>query len=324
MNNIADAMAAYAQGNQSAAHVLVPVITRLAKVVAWNNNRKELADDVAQQFWLEAIQMLGSYDPEKGPPEPYLMGCLRNITLTMSRKNPIPVEDIEGQEDIYESMAANACAEEILDRKLAVDAIQKRMGLAVNNSHLSPLPFVRAQQKDSAREEAALPGPLLPQEKKPKAKNRKGADHLRIREIRLRLDMTQGEYADRLGLVPVTLVSYERGNTKKVPPEVMERAEELMLREGEVLEWRKKFDARSMVDILAQWAKELGADPSDLPTMAALTGTVTSTISRWRNGECRPTLREIVAYDRNVKMNAARLRKSGLLIETQIVREAIT
>lgn len=299
---------------------LFPVVNRLSKVIAYQCNRKDLAEDIAQEFWLRADKMAHQFNPDLAPAEPYMMGWLRKIAQEISRHNPLPVEDPIIEEDVHESIEASYCAEERLDRKLAISAIQKRMESAMSNPHVSPLPFVTLGASAPLPPSVSLEPPKVAKPKK--ARGTKNADHLRIREIRTRLDMTQGAFADRLGLVTVTLVSYERGQTKSVPKEVMERAEELMRNEGEVLEWRKRFEGRSMIEILDDWAKELGADATDLPTMAALTGTVTSTVSRWRNGECRPTLREIVAYDRNVQINAKRLRKSGLLIETQMTRES--
>lgn len=192
---------------------------------------------------------------------------------------------------------------------------------------LSPLPFVQAVTAKAQGEEAPDAvfdaAPANEKGTQPKKKRQKNKDHLRIREIRKALDMTQAEYAAALGLLTPTLVSYEQGQTLKVPAEVMARAEALMDSDGkEVQSWREKFERLSMKEILDAWAKELNADPTDLPTMAALTGTVTSTVSRWNSGGCRPSLREIVAYDHNVKLNARRLKKSGLLIEEkQLVRE---
>lgn len=326
MSEVAIALAQYAAGKTDAAgRVLAPVVTRLSRVAAWDFGRKELADDIAQELWLVMDKAAARYDPTLSPPEPYLLGWLRKISQTISRKNPVPMEALERDEDIHESMAVLACTEDSIDRKLAIDAIQQRM-VQMSGTQLSPLPFVQAvtpAARDNEGEVENLLGKTGKRQPSKKTARQKNADHLRIREIRKDLDMTQAEFAAAIGLLTPTLVSYEQGQTRKVPPEVMERAEELMASDGrEVLAWREKFDSMSMPQILDEWAAELGADPSDLPTMAALTGTVTSTVSRWRNEGCRPTLREIVAYDRNVKLNARRLKKSGLVIEgQQLVRE---
>lgn len=322
MSDVAVALEMYAAGKvNQAGRVLAPVISRLSNVAAWEVHRKDLADDIAQDLWLHMDKVASKYNPALSPAEAYILGWLRKLARSAYRRSPFPLENLECDEDIHESLAALACAEDRIDRKLAIDAIQKR----TIQMQLSPLPFVQvapAQAKDEQGSDVLFDA-TSKEKQAPKKKRQKNADHLRIREIRKLLDMTQAEYAAALGLLTPTLVSYEQGQTLKVPAEIMERAESLMSSDGkEVQEWREKFENRTMKEILTEWANELNADPSDLPTMAALTGTVTSTVSRWHSGGCRPSLREIVAYDHNVKLNARRLKKSGLLIEdNRLVRE---
>lgn len=322
---LAQDVADYLRNPRKISPALVRLVERLSKSVAWAFNRKDLADDLAQEFWIMSVNLLTDYDSKRGTVTDYVRGCLRNVVRSISRKNPVPVEADENVEDIHTSMSVLACAEESLDRKLAISAIQRKLSKG-DAMHISPLPQVRLKSAEDKAGQEPVPNLLLGEgkPKKPKKPPRtKNADHLRIKEIRLALDMTQNEFSSAIGLIPATLVSYEQGQTQKVPADVMARAEEMMASHGEVMSWRERFDKRSMLEILNGWAEELGADPNDLATMAALTGTVTSTISRWRSGETRPSLREIVAYDKNIKLNVARLRKSGLLIESKITTEIV-
>ena len=152
---------------------------------------------------------------------------------------------------------------------------------------------------------------------KPNAKKSpgfRGADHIKLRDICVRLDMAQSQFADALGLVTALLASYEPGQTKKVPFEVMDRAEELAICERDALKWSKHYDHRSMLEILDEWGARLGANPTDLPTMAALTGTFTSTICA---GERRmpPVASRARSWRKERRDQCQPAQKSRLLIE---------
>lgn len=203
-----------------------------------------------------------------------------------------------------------------IDQKIAMDLIANGKVVGMSAKRPIAVPGVHIEDAGPATAEAFLGFDEVVRKKTAREKahkkvmTHKNRDHLRIREIRLLLDETQGEFAGALSIRTPTLVSYEQGQTKMVPSAIMERAE-MLLAEGlaEINALRERFDHRSMLEILDDWAKLLNIQSSDLATMAAMTETVPSTVCRWRSGECRPSLRELRKYDLAVRMNVARNRK---------------
>jgi transcriptional regulator with XRE-family HTH domain len=303
------------------------VAHRLALAITWKAGRSDLADDVTQEVMIALPIIVQRWDTE-WPVEPLLLGWIRRIVMALNRRNPVGMdtEDASDKEDI-EALEAyeKDCLEDDFDRKLALRATVAIMLQEGNhNMHTdrqvraySPLiDTVTVKKVTRSAEEENL---VNPRRKRGTSAQTLSPDHAEIRNIRLEMGVTQTEFAEALGIPVPTLVSYEHGRTQKVRKEYLERARAFRENNKERLEWRKKFDDRSMKEILDDWASQLGARPDDLQTMAALIGTVVSTIFRWRNGQVRPSITELVAYDQAVQITATRLAKSQKAIAEKIV-----
>lgn len=304
-------------GDPRANATLFPLVTRISKAVTWKTGRQDVQDDIVQEAMLCLPQIASRLDHSL-PPEPYLIKWIGNIALALSRKNPLCLDtDEREKEDAPVDLdPSEPCAEDEYDRKSALRAIESRLqqkGVEFVSS--SAVPVFKSNDAVSELKDIELV---------PKRRNRTdvarelSGDHKEIRDIRQSLDMTQGEFAAEIGIPLPTLVCYEHGRTKKVPQKWMELARELRDGNQDKLAWRKRFDALSMKEIVAEWAKALNADPSDMQTMAALTGTTVSTISRWMAGHVRPSVTELIAYAKVVEINAARLEKSRKAIASKI------
>ena len=187
----------------------------------------------------------------------------------------------------------------------------------MEQSKMGHVPFVNATVATKAKKTTA---PVIPP-KRTGPSNPLGPDHMEVRNARIFLDMTQADFAAAIGKPTPTLVSYECGRTQKVPQDVLDRVRDLVKNNGDILPWRARFDGVPVKIILEQWAKRLECDPDDMLTMASMTGTTVSTISRWRNGEVVPRLRQLIVYDAIVEKNVQRLQKSKTAMGNMAVVE---
>ena len=301
---------------------------RLAKAVAWSNGRADLAEDLNQEIWIRMAKVAESYDPVY-PAESYILGWMRRIIMELNRKNMLAIEADESDGDFHECVRVANAVEDQIDRKIALVAIESRLnrkrrlekspeGDPMEQTKMGHVPFVNATVGTKAKKTSA---PIVPP-KRTGPGNPLGPDHLEVRNARIFLDMTQADFAAAIGKPTPTLVSYECGRTQKVPQDVLDRVRDLVKDNGDILPWRARFDGVPVKDILTQWAGRLGCDPDDMVTMAAMTGTTVSTISRWRNGEVVPRLRQLIAYDAIVEKNAQRLKKSEGAMKNLSVVEA--
>lgn len=318
----ATALLDYAGGSPSGESLsrLAAITRRLSKAIAWKYGRPDLSDDLSQEIWLLMPVISKRYESTK-PAEPYLLGYMSLTIRSLARKTPQALENNnEGRESLnnnelvdMQEVGSGACIIDVVDRQLALDAI-------VSHPHYKPtdmetVPYIKKTKKATQPQVAS---PFKPRQKREEIASELGPQHKELRDIRIKLDMTQSEFALAIGMKLPTLVAYEHGRTNKVPAKWLENARELLGANKEKLAWRKKFDGVPMLKIIERWAKRLGVASDDLGALAALTGTTTSTISRWRNGHVRPSPSELAAYEQMVEINAVRLTKSKKAIQDNI------
>lgn len=205
-------------------------------------------------------------------------------------------DDLDSFVDTHD---ANLIIEESTDRKIAMEAIERKIS-ARGESLPSP---ESVQEEDRARKA-----------KKVRNKAFKGPKHRRLNEIRVALEMTQAEFAGRLGVVLSTFISYEQGQTQHIEDCLMERAEALLVEVDEVKRWKEDYDRFSMSEILDRWAGCYNLDKGDVVNIARQINVAPSTVTRWRSGECRPSLRDLVEYEKKIIASA----KKGATQEVRI------
>jgi DNA-binding transcriptional regulator YiaG len=187
----------------------------------------------------------------------------------------------------------------------------------MNNQHLQEpqvallLPCVK--ESDSP----ATAPPRLPDiEKKPAVRRTLSPEHQELVSIRLKLDLSQAQFAEELGIGVPRLSSYEYGRAGSIPEWVMAAARELATNNGETKESiRKKYDGLEMPIILASWAKALGVPYEDNGQFAALLGTSVSTLTRWKNKLTRPSLHSLAFHEHMVDQAKQKLAKQKACIE---------
>lgn len=119
--------------------------------------------------------------------------------------------------------------------------------------------------------------------------------------MRLKLGLSQAQFAEELGIGVPRLSSYEYGRAGSIPEWVMTAARELAANNGEAQESnRKKYEGLEMPAILAGWAKALGVPYEDNGQLAALLGTSVSTLTRWKNKLTRPSLHSLAFHEHMV------------------------
>lgn len=159
--------------------------------------------------------------------------------------------------------------------------------------------------------------PSLPDlEKKPAVKRSLSPEHQELVNIRLKIGLSQAQFAEELGIGVPRLSSYEYGRAGSIPEWVMTAARELVANNGEAQESiRKKYEELEMPVILATWAKALGVPYEDNDQLAALLGTSVSTLTRWKNKLTRPSLHSLAFHEHMVDQAKKKLAKQKACIE---------
>lgn len=168
--------------------------------------------------------------------------------------------------------------------------------------------------------ESASPAPTPPSlpdlEKKPAVKRSLSPEHQELVNIRLKIGLSQAQFAEELGIGVPRLSSYEYGRAGSIPEWVMTAARELVANNGEAQESiRKKYQELEMPVILATWAKALGVPYEDNGQLAALLGTSVSTLTRWKNKLTRPSLHSLAFHEHMVDQAKKKLAKQKACIE---------
>lgn len=159
--------------------------------------------------------------------------------------------------------------------------------------------------------------PSLPDlEKKPAVKRSLSPEHQELVNIRLKIGLSQAQFAEELGIGVPRLSSYEYGRAGSIPEWVMTAARELVANNGEAQESiRKKYEELEMPVILATWAKALGVPHEDNGQLAALLGTSVSTLTGWKNKLTRPSLHSLAFHEHMVDQAKKKLAKQKACIE---------
>lgn len=206
----------------------------------------------------------------------------------------------------------------LIDKRIGIQEIKTRSYNAAMNEHPHKvtsrallLPCVK--ESDSP----APASPLLPDiAQKPTGQRDLAPDHQELVDIRRKLNLSQAQFAEELGIGVPRLSSYEYGRAGRVPEWIMTAARGLSNKNGYTQESvRMKFDELDMPTILQGWAKALDVDYEDNRQLAALLGTSVSTITRWKKNLIRPSLQSLVFHEHMVDQAKQKLAKQKKCIE---------
>jgi transcriptional regulator with XRE-family HTH domain len=146
-----------------------------------------------------------------------------------------------------------------------------------------------------------------PRQRKPKELGQDKVTHRQLRDIRLKLGLSQVEMAEKLGVKLPTYQSYEYGKTRRVNEDVLMRARQLAA-DDDYSYVREKFAGKTMDEIARHWAERLGIEPDRVTDLASTIGVNKSTVSRWLANSQMPNVWELIRYEDIVSRQERRLR----------------
>jgi DNA-directed RNA polymerase specialized sigma24 family protein/transcriptional regulator with XRE-family HTH domain len=330
--NPVDALLQFRAGQlsrEALASAVYPLLRRLAKVTAWRVGGVD-ANDLAQELWLTFEKsVLVNYEPG-GALEPYLLVIARNAAFQMrSKVREIAVSDLIAdlpsdsgdrapeQDDRHTPPDDSVLID--MDRRIGILEIRRRLYNAAmsepdKGSKQAMQTMLMPCVKESATvstEKTSLP---VIQKKSP-TQRVLSPDNQALVDYRMDLDMTQGEFADALGIGMPRLSSYEYGRAT-IPDWVMKAARDLAGNNGNALgAAHQKFDGVSMPEILAGWARELGVPYDNSLELATLLGASKPTVTRWKNELIRPRLSALLRYEHMVKEAKKKLARQSEFVE---------
>lgn len=133
-------------------------------------------------------------------------------------------------------------------------------------------------------------------------------DQQELSDMLKKLGWSQRDFADALGIDISRLASYLYGKTLSVPAECMKIARDVYQQEmedGSGRERINKLSARSMQDILTDWAKVAGVEYDNNKDFADILGCSVPTLTRWKNGKSRPSVQSIIKSEKVIVAYAA-------------------
>ena len=335
-----------ALGEDAAVRFLRPVVRKCVKsVVAKMPAAQPLLDDIEQDTWIFIIRHASRIDPQYNV-EPYLIKVGRNMAMqNMDRygdvdfRKTLDAEDESNPDDLGATGMAGLDGREIvewIDRDPFVDVLSRRNALEFlrgrsktlqdieegvfnvepqeppdmkpiisSNGHQTVAPhFFEAD--DSVTPDGSQAAESL-ERRKAKGLDPSKITHRQLRDIRIKLGLSQVEMSEKLGVKLPTYQSYEYGKTHTVNEDVLTRARQLAL-EDDYSFTREKFSGKNMAEIARNWAERLGVDPERVTEFASTMGVNKSTVSRWLTKNPVPNVWELIRYEDIVSRQERRLR----------------
>lgn len=256
-------------------------------------------DDVVQDLWILYDTKLASLYTPTLPLYPLLAEAARRIALglTHRRYHEVTQSDIaerEGEDLIADLVSDDDPAAEA-DRAIALAQLGKMLTPAERGSPDLALGRFAGTPNWADGANAIVPR----RQKQPRAERILSPNQMRLREIRLRLNKTLGDFAMTIGISEASQRAYEYAVTRDVPPDVMERAEHLA--ESVATQCDRARPAILDIpieDLIQTWA-DLRGVPADPPVLADALGNIVSgnTLRRWLAKKHRPAEKNLLAVD---------------------------
>lgn len=286
--------------------VLANIIKKCAISGAEKSNATPHIDDIEQELWIFLNSKVQTLDEGRNI-EPWLIEVARLTGLTYRRKFSMfgtEGEDARVDEDdnVRSLNDVDVYSEDDDGRK--VDRLDQEKAA---QSLLAGSAWLREQAR---REE----GHGLQGVKNKGADNELGNENMsrtpnpdqkKLRNLRLKLGLTQTGMALRLGIKLPTYQAYEYARTKAVPRDTM-KAAKLLASDHRYSYVEEKYGGRAMADIAAEWAKRMGVTPNSPAALADALGINKSTTSRWyrRDDTARIEPEELLIYEDRVRRQA--------------------
>ena len=149
--------------------------------------------------------------------------------------------------------------------------------------------------------------PPVVTKKRPKPTDADSGAAGELASIRSKLGITNPEFAIKLGIGLPTLSSYLYRRVQRVPENIMSLARGLVS-DGPTDHDRSvsMFADKQMSEIVARWERimDIVGDPNADKLIGAVLDVDQITVWRWRNNKTQPSVQEIGALDRKIKLNS--------------------
>ena len=143
--------------------------------------------------------------------------------------------------------------------------------------------------------------------KRPKPVKTDGSAADELASIRAKLGIKNSEFARKLGIGLPTLSSYLYRRVQRVPENIMSLARGLVS-DGPTDHDRSvaMFADKPMSEIVARWERimDIVGDPTADKLIGGVLDVDQITVWRWRNNKTQPSIEEIAAFDRTIKLNS--------------------
>ncbi len=295
----------------------MPTVLKCARAGAVKVGAEHLHDDVGQELALLLVNKLAAkYDPTYNI-EPLLIESARRISLGMLASNrELTRDDIEdpyscnNNESVWgDSFTPDLAPVEAPDQHKAEQIIRNRQetimgcmpGIVIDTKPAKPA-------ANSDKSVAGTNAKLSPAKRATKER-KLTTEQAHMREMRVKLDLSQAAWAHELNISTATIAAYEYGRTQSVSKKVYEAAKDCFARGRHILKTRERFDKMKMSEIVDDWGARLRVDPNDMRSMAELMDKEVSTILRWRYNTQRPDIKALKGYDDKVNRLVPKLAK---------------
>lgn len=274
---------------------LVKSVKTSAKLGASKARAEVYTDDIEQDIWLFLRDKADTLDEGRNI-EPWLIEVARLTGMTYRRK--YAMFGTEG-EDTRADEAAVPESDTAAEPGGYVDEIDREAALA---SLAQSSAWLRKEIRDRTAAMQSQASTKRTGHADDTAKRVPNKDQKRLRALRMKLGLTQGGMALRLGLKLPTYQAYEYGRTKAVPPQAMKAAEALAS-DPSYSYVKETYQGRTMAQIAKGWAKEMGVDPNSPAELASALGINKSSTSRWlrRQTSARLQPEELLIYEDRVR-----------------------
>jgi DNA-binding XRE family transcriptional regulator len=286
-------------GDRESLNLLLKVVTKCAKSGARKVGAQEIEEDVAQEVFMLFIRNLIFKFDESYNLESLLIETSRRVALSLirGRRELLLDDDNDLMTNLIDDISMRNSIED-----LPISESEQRMALETIKMNFPGIE-VGVLNPPSADPDSMV-------KRRGRAERDLSKENARLRDIRMKLSLSQEDFADRLGIHTATLQSYEYGRTAVAPQSVMDRAEELFKEEAGLVKRNLSIKHVLMPELVKEWATMLNVAENDFTALSELIGVSKSTIHRWVHDGSRPNPRELARYIRKVKMLSAQIKAS--------------
>lgn len=318
--------------------ITIPYLKRVLRAV-WHKFPKLDAeyepDDFLSKTWAYYKSWITKNYDESYPLTPVTLKIANGVLLDAIRKQNASIQvfsmdEHENAMDFIESMQEasiydNVINTDAIDAKLASEKIlvilaktnQRKHDMLKSNlkAHENAMrkrtynlsdTFIPGYDQKRLNADSKMKVVQKPQNESAEEKKQKylSDDQKKLLEIFHRTRLTQQEFCDLLEIGMPRFASYIYGTTKKVNPQVMEKAYAIdsgTVKENSMLNSRaQELTGMGMTEILMQWSNIAQIEFTNNKEMAVLCGTTISAISRWKNNKSRPSIKGLLKIEQSV------------------------